>query len=121
LLCEMMDELSMEASDLEKDQLSTLLDYYIPRAFLFRLRNISFLLATALTVSLLTMSTLDPFETFSTKPLKQELTGALIECGRWYLMLFMVISMIKYLIVANVESPSLGVSNYEYLRRNGLG
>ena len=91
LCCEMMvNESFLAYRTLEKHQQSTLLEFDIPPTFLRPLRNISFLLTGMLTASLIAMHTLDPSDIFSAKALQGWLFVGLVECGRWFLILFLV-------------------------------
>lgn len=62
--------------------------FIVPPTFLFRLRNISFLLTTTLAGCLIMRYTLEPFDMFAVW--KRELCVALVEFGRWPVICWMV-------------------------------
>lgn len=93
LLCETMggESLPRCQGSLEVEQSAFVFPFPQQTTFLVRLRTIAFLLTVMLTASLFALYRLDLFETTLTVDWgKWELTIIGIECGRWFLICFLV-------------------------------
>jgi len=104
LLCETVDcksfPINQESSEVER---SAFVHFPFPRhtTFLVRLQTIAFLLTVLLTASLFALCPLNLLETTLTVDWwKCELTTIGIECGRWFLICFLVWFLISNLILA---------------------
>jgi hypothetical protein len=98
LLCEVADDELLPAEQgISEVVRFAFMDVILPphRNFLIRFRTIAFLLTVMLTVSVLALCRISVFDkTLTPDWWKYELTIVGIECGRWFLLCFIVLSLL---------------------------